>query len=150
MYGAFVSRIPWFQAGERSTFRGFSIRRAHGCAATARVWLPSCECVVDDEDVDGTVAAVRRQRREAALQVVAGVVVDDDNGQVGVGRIRRSGISGARPAHVCGVWATSTMPVMMKNTPAHRSGGICLLQHEPVGEHDEQVAEGRERVRERQ
>ena len=115
-HGAFVSRMPWFQAGERNTFVGFSISRAQGWAATARVWEPSCEALSITRTSSLDVATVRFEGGEASLEVVPGVEVHDDDGQLG-----RPGIGG----HECGVCATSTMPVMMKNTPAHRSVGIC-------------------------
>ncbi len=69
--------------------------------------------VVDHQHVDADVAAMRLERREAPFQVVAGVEVHDDDGE----------LRHAATRHRCGVCATSTMPTMMKKTPAHRSAG---------------------------
>ena len=74
--------------------------------------------VVDHQDVDADVAAMRLERCQAPFQVVAGVVVHDDDGE-----LRR-----AANGHRCGVCATSTMPTMMQKTPAHRSAGTVSFK----------------------
>ena len=96
--------------------------------------------VVDHQHVDVDVAAMRLERRQAPFEVVAGVVVHDDDGE-----LRR-----AANRHRCGVCATSTMPTMMQKTPAHRSAGTVSFKHEPVGQQDQHVRERGERIGERQ
>ena len=74
--------------------------------------------IVDHEHVERDVTAVSLERGQATLEVVPGVVVHDHDRELG-------GLGSDRDRHRCGVCATSTMPTMMQNTPAQRSGGIC-------------------------
>ena len=106
-----------------------------------RVWEPSCEALSITSTSTSMLAAVRFEGGEASLEVVPGVEVHDDDGQLG-----RPGIG----AHECGVCATSTMPVMMKNTPAHRSGGICSCRTKRSASRINTYVQRGERIGERQ
>ena len=60
-YGAFVSRAPWFQAGDRYRFVGFSISRASGCAATAA----RCESSLEALSITSTSTATSPRWRSS-------------------------------------------------------------------------------------
>ena len=97
---------------------GFSISLAQGARGGRRGMGTVDRRIVDHEHVERDVPAVPLERSEAAIEERTGVVVHDHDRELG-------GLGGDGDRHWWGVCATSTMPSMMKNTPAHRSGGIC-------------------------
>jgi hypothetical protein len=70
--------------------------------------------VVDHEHIDLDVTPARLERRQTPLEVPAGVVVDDDDRQLGRPRV------GHDP---CGVREIKKMPIAMNATPPQRSAG---------------------------
>ena len=139
-YGATVSRIPWFHAGRQEDVLSILDETRPRMGGDRLRVAAVVRRVVDHQHVDVDLAAMGLEGRQAAFEVVPGVEVHDDDGEL---RLAGSG-------HRWGVCATSTMPTMMKNTPAQRSEGNLFVQQEPVGEQDQHVRERRERVRERE
>ena len=111
--GAVVAPIPTFTPAANPRFVPVSMTSTAGKASPRRGGAPVARRVVDDDDLDLGVPRVREHRREAPRQVRPGVVVDDDDREIG------------HEAYVCGVREMRKIPIPMNATPAHRSAGTC-------------------------